>query len=252
MPNKRLVKVETKRVEDRMTPARWGSFIGYIQSGMSLGDALDKVNFPRKEYDKLLVLDSEKREQVDIARSEHYRRLWPDELVNTIATELVEREDVPLRVIIDEYAPPELKGRNAQSSFNNMLLADPIAAERIERARRTQMEQMADDIIAIAKDDSRDILVEKRKTRDGIQKIYKSNPSAVRRSEIEIKAKQWLMTKIHHKKFGERKQQDINVTIKDHAEELAEARKRRIEGKSHYEQEIEVTPNYDPSVVSEQ
>lgn len=229
MVTKRLVKVDQKRVETLMTPAKWRVFIEHIQNGDSVAKSLEAVDYPKKEYDTLLVVEPEKREQVELARAEHYRRLWPDDLVTEIATELIERQDVPLKMIILEYAPQHI--RDPYSSFFQMLNADPVAKQRMDEARRIQMEAMADQMLAIARDKSEDVIVEERETRNGPVTTLKSHPTAVRRAEVEIKTMQWLMERIHHKRFGNRVQQDVNVTVKDHATELAEARQRRLEAR---------------------
>lgn len=226
-PNKRLLKVQTERVSTELTPAKWDRFIELIIDGTSQANALEAIGFTKKAFDVMLVVDAEKREQLDIARAEHHKRLWPEDLVLDICSALVEGHGKPLRAILEDMAPPYIE--HPVRSFYSMLNADVVARGHYTDARRQQMEEMGDEILRIADDDSLDVIKEYVETKDGVRPVVKSNPTAVRRAEVMINTRKFLMSKIHHEMFGNKQQTDLTVTVKDHAAELAEARTRRRE-----------------------
>ena len=83
-----------------------------------------------------------------------------------------------------------------QATVFNWLSREKSFLEQYMRAREAQMEVMAQEIIDIADDSSRDTIV----TEDG------SKPDAewINRSRLRVDTRKWLMSKLAPKKYGDK------------------------------------------------
>jgi len=163
----------------------------------------------------LLLNDEEKREQRDLAKLEYTRSIWPDETIDEILQEVMSGSMVI--TAIKKFAPIALE--KPIPSFYNLLGNDDVLMDKYRTAREIQMWGFADDILEIADDASQDLI-------DGPKGTMVSNPSAVRRSETKVRARQYLMERLHSKSFGNKIQNEHKVELIDHAKTLDAARRR--------------------------
>lgn len=78
-------------------------------------------------------------------------------------------------------------------------------AEQYERARQAKVERWADEIVEIADDGSNDWM--ERQTRSG-DVITVVNDEHIRRSQLRVESRKWLMAKLMPKRYGDK----IDVT----------------------------------------
>lgn len=142
---------------------------------------------------------------------------YSEEIANIICGRLAEGES--LRSISGDENMPGLR------TVFDWLADDRYEAFRIKyaRAREAQADALFDEMIDIA-DDGRNDWMEK-KNADGENIGWQENGEALRRSDLRIKTRQWMASKLQPKKYGDKL--DLNVDGK-----LALTPTIKINGKS--------------------
>lgn len=87
-----------------------------------------------------------------------------------------------------------------RSTIYEWIAKHPEFSNNYARAKELQMELMAEEIIDIADENANDTLTINKNGRD----IDVPNMEYMRRSQIRIDARKWLMSKLMPKKFGDR------------------------------------------------
>ncbi|MEV5054663.1 terminase small subunit protein [Agrobacterium radiobacter] len=117
-----------------------------------------------------------------------------------VADAICERisEGESLRTICDDEAMPSLR------TVFNWLADERYSAfcTKYTRAREVQADTLFDEMIDIA-DDGRNDWMEK-KNADGENIGWSENGEALRRSDLRIKTRQWMASKLQPKKYGEK------------------------------------------------
>lgn len=121
---------------------------------------------------------------------------YSEELANIICGRLAEGES--LRSVCGDENMPGLR------TVFDWLADDRYEAFRIKyaRAREAQADALFDEMIDIA-DDGRNDWMEK-KNADGKNIGWTENGEALRRSDLRIKTRQWMASKLQPKKYGEK------------------------------------------------
>lgn len=121
---------------------------------------------------------------------------YTDDIAATICARIAEGES--LRTICDDESMPGLR------TVFDWLADDRYEAFRIKyaRAREVQADTLFDEMLDIA-DDGRNDWMEK-KNADGAVTGWQENGEALRRSDIRIKTRQWMASKLQPKKYGEK------------------------------------------------
>lgn len=99
------------------------------------------------------------------------------------------------------------------SSFYDWVAADPELANKYARAREMQADFLADEIISISDDGSKDTLeIEGKKG----EMMEVENKEWTNRSKLRVDARKWVASKLKPKKYGDKLDVDANVegTIK--------------------------------------
>lgn len=81
------------------------------------------------------------------------------------------------------------------------------------RAREQQAETYADQIISIADDDSEDAIFVEGKDGTGETAFPKANREFIQRSHLRVEARKWIASKLLPKKYGDRKEHNVNATV---------------------------------------
>lgn len=135
--------------------------------------------------------------------------VYNDEVASTICERIAEGES--LRCICDDETMPALR------TVFDWLADDRFAAFRTKyaRAREVQADTLFDEMIDIA-DDGRNDWMEKRSA-DGANIGWLENGEALRRSDLRIKTRQWMASKLRPKKYGDKLELehggDLSVTF---------------------------------------
>jgi hypothetical protein len=95
----------------------------------------------------------------------------------------------------------------SHATFYRWLSTKKDFQDKYARARETQADLMAEDILRIADDTSGDIIT--IETDNG--PVERCNTEWVQRSKLKIEARKWLASKLLPKKYGEKL--DINQKI---------------------------------------
>lgn len=87
----------------------------------------------------------------------------------------------------------------------------PYLSKKYEDAKRSQAELLANEIIQIADDSSRDVLIKQGK--DG-EEYEMQNTEFIARSRLRVDARKWVASKLLPKVYGDRTINESTVTIK--------------------------------------
>lgn len=190
-----------------MTEQRWQRFLELICNGLYKQNALHEIEVTDMTFQAWLIKQPEAAEQYRQAQLAWLRREWPLELVEEMTTDIAMGQTVKLTC--------EQRGLR-QDQFYKVVTTDPYYRELYKEARQVAAEKMADDIVELC--DNVEL--------DGVNTT--ANSAKVNHARLQVTTRQWLMSKLHHERFGERIKQDIDskVTV-DHVEELDKARKRK-------------------------
>lgn len=124
---------------------------------------------------------------------------YSDVMADTICERISDGQS--LRTICED------KGMPNKATVFRWLAANPVFATKYAHAREAQADALFDEMLDIA-DDGRNDWIEKR-NQDGAVSGWQENGEALRRSDIRIKTRQWMISKMLPKKYGEKL--DLNV-----------------------------------------
>lgn len=227
----------------KLTTEKWRRFIDFIaNSGYPLAEALKAADVARDTYNVFVLTDQAKRDEVADARITWSRRYWTEEILDTIFLAIA--NGMPGRHAIEEHASPLIEG-DPVISFYALIRADVEIASSFKASRMIAMENMADEIIEISDDANNDVLFITDKK--GEQQEV-SNPSAVRRAEVKIRARQWLMSKLHSDQFGDKPLVTVEQNIQVNHVAVLDAARKRTEGADERRKRMLA----DPTVVADQ
>lgn len=196
-------------------PVCWTKFLGEIECGRTVAESLKIAGISRSAYTGVIRTDSAAREQYEQARIASVWRNWDFELVEEIMVALMNCEQGGyLNKILED------RGLNPDS-FYYLMTRDPIVKEMYEEARQVQAEIMSDQLQAIADDGLNDTYTDDR----GKVRV---DQDVVQRSRLRVDTMKWRLSKLHHKRFGDKIQQETEMNINvNHEERLEAARKRK-------------------------
>lgn len=139
---------------------------------------------------------------------------YSEELAGQIC-DRISSSDLGIRAIAKEF------NLNPDTIFA-WIYRHPRFSERYARAKETQQEFLAEQILDIADDGSNDYMT----IRKGDETYNVEDREVTTRSKLRVETRKWLMSKLAPKKFGEKATVDLNVTD-NLADRLSNARKRR-------------------------
>lgn len=204
-----------KKLADLDTPPfsaeQWSEFIALVSNRINLSEAMVATGMTRYSLDLAIRGNEKYRQQWEDAKLTALRVNWDAETVEDIMV------SIAMGSTVQAACDKALRG-DMVAQFYRLVLKDPVIKELYEEARQIQAEKMAiDDIIDISDDAAEDT------TWDG-----KGNSAAVNRARLKVDSRKWIASKLHHKRFGDRIQQDVTANIVvDHAARLEAARKRK-------------------------
>jgi hypothetical protein len=124
-----------------------------------------------------------------------------------------------------------------ETTFYRWILKDEAFRAQYRKAKEAQMDRMEESLIEIA-DDSRNDWVERENERGEKKTVL--NDEVVQRAKVRIATRQWLMSKLKPKKYGEKVELSgeaakteitVNVALsKERLEGLQRRRREALEG----------------------
>ena len=129
---------------------------------------------------------------------------YSDELAAKICERLADGES--LKSICSAEDMP------SKSSVYLWLTNKPGFLDMYTRAREDQADTLADEIIDIADDASRDTIL--RPVGEDGETIEVQNPEWINRSRLRVDARKWVAAKLKPKKYGDKADHNVNVAGK--------------------------------------
>lgn len=211
-------KIMTKKVASaEVTEKGWAKFIGLVATNHSVPDSLKAAKISRVALEGLIRTKEDLRQEYEDAKITALRIHWDMAVVEDMLVELATNtgaQPKTMQKIVEGH------GCN-YDSFMKLVFKDDVIGELYEEARVLQMEGMADMIIEISDNSGQDVIV----SESGHVKV---NHEAIQRDRLRVDTRRWVMSKLHHKRFGDRVKQDIDLNMNiDHAGQLEDARRRK-------------------------
>lgn len=204
----------TKAKNARITEAKWCNLIGLISQGIGTVEAIRQAGVRKHALEGWLRTDEKAKAQWEDAKTTALWRNWDLETIEDIMADIAMGTTVKAAVEKRSFE----RGNDFLNTFYRLLMRDQFVKEMYDEARMLQAEKMAiDDVLEISDDDSNDTTV------DG-----KGNSANVNRSRLKVQSRQWIAGRMNFKRFGDRKQVDLDAKVTvDHAARLEEARRRK-------------------------
>jgi hypothetical protein len=187
----------------------WCRLLGLIADGVSSTEAIKTVGATRALVEGMLRGNAERRKEWNEARLSAHRRDWDLDLIIGICASIA--GGLTAKKACEKY-------NRTVENFLLLVLADPVAKEEYDKARKIRAEMWADETIEIADNDGSDVDLNGR-----------GNIAAVKRADTRIQARHKLMADFSKDRFGEDKNKtEVNVNLNlNHAERLEAAHARR-------------------------
>lgn len=196
------------------TLSRWAQFLGSIAAGVLLPDAMLKHYITRADIEAAVRSSAEERQRWDEARLAALKRGWSAFDFEDIFGKIAGGDTIRAAL---EAVKGTMNG-DMYSAFNRIIIADSVLHEMYLAALKARSLVMAEDIVKIADDDSKDMAKN--------EKGDVPNNAAVNRSKLRVETRARLMSAWNTKMFGEGKNQ-VTVAVQiNHAQRLEEARGR--------------------------
>ena len=113
---------------------------------------------------------------------------WTPEIESTICSRLIAGESVRT-IAVDELMP-------SAALIYEHLQESTAFVEQYARARESQMEAMAEDILAIADDSTHDTMT--------VKNVDVADNEWINRSRLRVDTRKWIMSKLAAKKYGDK------------------------------------------------
>jgi hypothetical protein len=217
-PKKKRKQVGGVRAEP-MTPERWTRLLELTANGLTRREAVKEVGVSYETYSAYLLAEPGAATAIRAADRAWYRRDWPVERIEPFLL-LVAQGNTNVDAAAElEWMDGELE------QLMQVILHDEDTRLMYDEARKLQAEAWGDEMIQIADDASSDYYTATDRQGNEYQKV---DHEVVNRSKLRIGTRQWLMSRLHHERFGDRIQQEISGDLNvNHADLLDLARKRK-------------------------
>lgn len=125
---------------------------------------------------------------------------YTDEIANEICSRLVDGKS--LKKIC------EMEDMPSKATVFKWLSENEVFSDKYARARESQADTLADEIIDIADDGEND-------TYEDDEGNVRTNQDVIARSRLRVDARKWIASKLKPKKYGDKIQTDIQPLGKD-------------------------------------
>lgn len=125
---------------------------------------------------------------------------YTDEIANEICSRLA--DGMSLKKIC------EMEGMPSKATVFNWLSSNQAFLDNYTRAREAQADTLADEIVDIADDGTRDVFVDA----EGKEVV---NHDVIARSRLRVEARKWVASKLKPKKYGDKIQTESQQLDKD-------------------------------------
>jgi hypothetical protein len=202
-----------------MTEEKWKRLLELTANGMTRREAVKEVALSYQTYSAYLLAEPGAATDIRAADRAWYRRDWPIERIEPFLLMVAQGNT-------NVDAAAELNWMEGElEQLMQVILHDKDTRTMYDEARKLQAESWADEMIQIADDATSDYYTATDRQGNEYQKV---DHEVVNRSRLRIGTRQWLMSRLHHERFGDRIHQQIEGELNvNHADMLDLARKRK-------------------------
>jgi hypothetical protein len=194
-------------------------FLALIADGVRGPDALLSANMTRVGFEHVLRSNDAARARYEEAKIQALYKEFDLETIEGVLADVA--RGVHLNVALADRLLEVQR-------FYLLVLKDPLIRELYQDAQKIQAEIWAGEIISISDDDSHDVLTVHNEF--GIEE--RANTARVNRDKLRSENRKWVMARVHHERFGDKKQIDLNANVTiDYAARLESARARKTQAK---------------------
>jgi hypothetical protein len=187
---------------------RWVDFVGRIAMGALVADALKESRLTRPIFEGLVRTSKVHKTQYDEAKTSYLRTLWDDDTLDGVLGMIAAGSNVA-----DACAAHNREAKQ----LHTLVIRDPFYYAAYEEAMKIKALHVAEELTAESDD-----------TSDDLQLDGRGNNAAVKRSELKIDTRKFIMSAWLTRVFGKNGNAPVNVNVTvNHAERLQEARARR-------------------------
>ena len=201
--------------KNEVTPERWTILLQWIANGASRPEACRAAGISNQTVQAYCISEPTALAQVRTAERAWIRRDWPLERIDEFLTWVsMGRTNV--------NAAKEMEFmENELDQLMKVILHDPAVKELYDEARQLQAEAWADEMIEISNGEGNDTYEDERGN-------IRVDNEVVNRDKLKIGTRQWLMSRLHYERFGDRMtQKHEGEILVNHSDILDGARKRR-------------------------
>ncbi len=197
-----------------MSEVKWRRVLEMTASGLARPDVIKGAGTTREIFDAYLIANVGANKQLRDAQLVWIRRSWPTEELEAMFCSMMLGNTVKASGAKCGYDEQRI------ASFYELVLSDKAIRERYDAARVLQAESWLDDNIDIADNRGDDTFVD-------LKGVRKTDRGIIQRDNLRIQTRQWTMSAMNRKRFGDHRHVDHGGEIAvNHAVLLAGARKR--------------------------
>lgn len=197
-----------------MSEAKWRRVLEMTASGLLRPDVIKGAGTTREIFDAYLISNVAASKQLRNAQLIWIRRSWPMEELEAMFCAMSLGNTVKAAGVMCGYSDKKI------GSFYDLVRSDKAIREQYDVARELQAESWLDDNIDISDNRGKDTFVD-------MKGVRKKDHAVIQRDDLRIKTRQWTMSAMNRKRFGDYRHIDHGGEIAvNHAVLLAGARKR--------------------------
>lgn len=205
--------------KNEVTPERWKVLLQYTANGATRREACRAAQISEQTVQAYYITEPTALPEIRTAERAWIRRDWPLERIDEFLTWVSMGKTNIDAAKEMEFMDGEL------DQLMKVVLHDPSIKALYDEARQLQAEAWADEMIDIADDAMGDVYITQDRAGNDIAKVDGEN---VRRSQLKIGTRQWLMSRLHYERFGDRMtQKHEGEILVNHSDILDGARKRK-------------------------
>ena len=213
--DRRKRSVHDRLSKNKITPTRWKSILHDTANGLTRQVVCNRAQVTPQTLNAYLIANEGKTEELRAAQLTWYRRDWPMERIEEMLTLIALGRTNKKAAEELQLLPGELE------QFMRIMLRDPELKVIYDEAREMQAESWSDEMVDIANDGRNDTYVDDKGN-------VRVDHDVVNRSKLRVNTMQWLMGRIHHKRFGDKLHQTVDGNLNvNHTEILDNARRRK-------------------------
>jgi hypothetical protein len=206
--------------KNALSSTRWKELLIAVANGHKRSVACRRAKVTNPTLQLYLISNPKAVHELRQAELAWIRQDWPIERIEEMLLEIALGSTNKQAAKKLELLPDELE------QFMRIVFRDPELKQLYDDARQMQAESWSDEMVEISEDSTGDVSVDKT----GKLKI---DFECVNRSKLRVDTLKWLMSRLHHERFGDRIKQDVSGSLSiNHAELLDQARRRREKSKT--------------------